>query len=424
MLSRSCSSRHHAGFFRLTDVGRRLEPPPSVKPVLHSVTPGGMLRAGASGDRGLDRLTQHHAAGRSPAPRRAGALRVRRWREARAASELIRGLLDTGGKPRAGALRRRFGLACHGFRLDGGWWARETRPFAIAFPVEGDSLQTDPSGSPSAHAGGGLVVGLWRYPVKSMMGEELNAAEVTERGLVGDRRFAVVDASTGKVAGAKNPKRWGNFFDFQAAYVEPPKGGSELPAVRVTLPDGSVVTSDQPDVAQVLSEALGRDVTFAEARGDGESSGAQAEEYWPDIDGLDYRDIVTDFELPAGTFFDLAVMHVLSTATIDHLRELYPEGRFEVRRFRPNIVVSTGSDQHGFVENDWIGRTVSVGDEVRLRIAGPCPRCVMTTLPQGDLPKDAGILRAAAQHNHANVGVYADVIAGGTTRRGDPIALV
>ena len=285
-------------------------------------------------------------------------------------------------------------------------------------------MQTDPSHSPSAEVETGSVVGLWRYPVKSMMGEELNAAEVMERGLVGDRQFAVVDASTGKVAGAKNPRKWGNFFDFRAAYVEPPESGSKLPAVRLTLPDGTVVSSEQPDVARVLSRALGREVAFAEAQHDGESSGAQAEEYWPDLEGLDYRDTVTEWELPAGTFFDLAVVHLLTTATIERLRVLYPEGRFEVRRFRPNIVVATGPDQQGFVENDWIGHTVAIGDEVRLRITGPCPRCVMTTLPQGDLPKDAGILRTAAQNNHANVGVYADVVKGGTVRRADEVRLV
>jgi hypothetical protein len=141
------------------------------------------------------------------------------------------------------------------------------------------------------------------------------------------------------------------------------------------------------------------------------------------MEGLDHRDTVTEWELPVGTFFDLAVVHLLTTATIDHLRALYPEGRFEVRRFRPNIVVATDPDTQGFVENDWIGHTIAIGDEVRLRITGPCPRCVMTTLPQSDLPKDSGILRTAAQHNHANVGVYADVIAAGTTRRGDPVTL-
>jgi uncharacterized protein len=284
-------------------------------------------------------------------------------------------------------------------------------------------MQTDLSHSPTAGVEAGSVVGLWRYPVKSMMGEELNSAEVEHRGLVGDRRFAVVDASTGKVAGAKNPRKWGNFFDFRAAYVEPPESGSKLPAVRLTLPDGTVVSSEQPDVAQVLSRALGREVAFAEAQHDGESSGAQAEEYWPDIEGLEHRDTVTEWELPAGTFFDLAFVHLLTTATIARLRALYPEGRFEVRRFRPNIVVATAPDQHGFVENDWVGRTLAIGDEVRLRVTGPCPRCVMITLPQGDLPKDAGILRTAAQNNQANVGVYADVVKSGTLRRGDHVTL-
>lgn len=284
-------------------------------------------------------------------------------------------------------------------------------------------MQTDPSQSRSALLEGGSVVALWRYPVKSMMGEEVNAVVVTERGLVGDRQFALVDRSTGKIAGAKNPRKWGNFFDFRAAYVEPPQHGSKLPAVRLTLPDGTVVTSEQDDFADILSGALGREVALAEAQHHGESSGAQAEEYWPDMDGLEHRDTVTDFELPEGTFFDLAVVHLLTTATIDRLRALYPEGRFEARRFRPNIVVSIRPDQQGFVENGWIGHTIAIGDEIRLRVTGPCPRCVMTTLPQGDLPKDPGILRTAAQHNQANVGVYADVIAGGTTRRGDPVTV-
>jgi uncharacterized protein len=254
------------------------------------------------------------------------------------------------------------------------------------------------------------------------MGEELNAAEVTDRGLVGDRQFAVLDASTGKVAGAKNPRKWGNFFDFRAAYVAPPKPGSELPRVRLTLPDGAVVTSEEPDLAQTLSRALGREVLFARAQGAAESSSAAtAEEYWPDTEGLDYRDTVTDWDLPPGTFFDLAVVHVLTTATLDRLRELYPQGRFEVRRFRPNIVVA--SEGVGFVENEWVGHTLAIGDEVRLQITGPCPRCVMTTLAQGDLPKDPGILRAAAQSNKANVGVYADVISEGVVRRGDAVTV-
>src|SRR5438309_176281 len=140
------------------------------------------------------------------------------------------------------------------------------------------------------------------------------------------------------------------------------------------------------------------------------------------MEGLEHRDTVTEWELPEGTFVDLAVVHVLTTSTLDPLRQLYPEGRFEVRRsVRTSSLRATG---RASVENDWVGHTVAIGKEVRLRISGPCPRCVMTTLAQGDLPKDAGILRTAAQNNHANVGVYADVVKGGTVRRADEVRLV
>jgi uncharacterized protein len=114
---------------------------------------------------------------------------------------------------------------------------------------------------------------------------------------------------------------------------------------------------------------------------------------------------------------------VLTTATLDRLRELYPQGRFEVRRFRPNVVVETASGVKDFAENAWIGHTLAIGDVVRLSITGPCPRCVMTTLPQGDLPKDPGILRTTAQHNKVNVGVYAGVLQGGLVHRGDAVRL-
>jgi uncharacterized protein YcbX len=277
----------------------------------------------------------------------------------------------------------------------------------------------------------GTVVSLWRYPVKSMMGEELNAAEVDDRGLLGDRAYAVLDRSDGKVASAKNPRKWPRMFDFRASFADPPRRGAP-PPVRITLPEGAVVASDQEEVDQLLSRAFGRDVTLQRAHRSQEPVvestfpnpwATQAEEYWPDIEGLDYRDTVTDFELPEGTFFDCAVVHLLTTATLDRLRELYPQGRFEVRRFRPNVVVASTDGAAGFIEDAWIGQTVRIGDEVQLSITGPCPRCVMTTLAQADLPKDSRILRTAAQHNQVNVGVYASVLRGGRVRRGDAVSL-
>jgi uncharacterized protein YcbX len=278
----------------------------------------------------------------------------------------------------------------------------------------------------------GTIVSLWRYPVKSMMGEELNAAEVTKGGLLGDRAYALVDSSDGKVASAKNPRKWPHLFDFRAALADAPRTGVRVPPVRITLPDGTIVNSEQPDLHQIFSKVLKREVTLdaiAHGHQDVVESAlpnvrtAAAEEYWPDIEGLEHRDTVTDFGLPEGTFFDCAVAHLLTTATLDRLRLLYPQGRFEVRRFRPNIVVETANDEKDFVENAWIGQILAIGDAVRLSINGPCPRCVMTTLPQGDLPKDTGILRTAAQHNRANVGVYASVLQGGKVRRGDSVRL-
>ncbi len=278
----------------------------------------------------------------------------------------------------------------------------------------------------------GAVGSLWRYPVKSMMGEEVNTAQVRDHGLLGDRVYALLDSSDGKVASAKNPRKWPGLFAFRATFIEPSGSSAKVPPVRITLPNGTIVTSEQRDLNQALSKALNRGVTLA-ATERGHAAGvpssvpasltANAEEYWPDIEGLNYRDTVTDFALPTGTFFDCATVHLLTTATLNRLRDFYPQGRFEVQRFRPNIVVEPVVGGKSFAENAWIGHTLAIGDEVRLSITGPCGRCVMTTLAQGDLPMDNGILRTAVQHNQGNVGVYASVTRGGTIRCGDRVRL-
>ena len=279
----------------------------------------------------------------------------------------------------------------------------------------------------------GTVTAIWRYPVKSMLGEEIGASAVTDQGLLGDRAYALVDAETGKVASAKNPKRWPNLFQCHAELAEPPESAGKMPPVRIRLPDGTEVSSDEPSVDDTLSDMVGRRVTLESTA----PSEAVFEEYWPDMEDISpegHRDTVTDERLgmaaPPGTFFDLAPMAVLTTATLQRLGELYPRGSFDVQRFRMNLIVDPDAD--GFVENEWIGHTLAVGDGVSLPVTLADPRCVMITLPQGDLPKDPGILRAAAQHNRLDipgvglypcVGVYAGVASGGTVRRGDPVAV-
>lgn len=286
---------------------------------------------------------------------------------------------------------------------------------------------------PQAAATVGRVVSLWRYPVKSMMGEQLDASSVTERGLLGDRAYALVDGADGSVVSAKNPRKWPKMFFCEAAFVEPPRAGQKIPPVRITLPKGSSVTSEQSDVHQILSSEFGREVTLKSTAPEAPRIGMLS----PDDDGLIHNDTVAEITIaegaPTGTFFDFAPILLLTTATLNRLQQSYPAGRFEPRRFRPNLLIEPASGEKGFVENAWVGRTLAIGDEIRLKVLMPDARCVMTTLPQGDLPHDPGILRTAAQHNKlmipefgkamACVGVYAKVLRGGVLRRGDTCRL-
>lgn len=267
---------------------------------------------------------------------------------------------------------------------------------------------------------------LWRYPVKSMGGEELDEARVTESGILHDRAYAVIDRHNGKVASAKLPRKWGRLVQCTASLVDATGPDGAAPQLNIGLPDGTVVTGDDSDLHPRLSDALGRPVDLASSRPES-----------PVVDRLDpfeTNETIVDIGalMMEGRFSDYAAIHILTTATLDRLSELYPEGRFDVRRFRPNVVVETGPGESGFVENDWVGRTIALGDNVRLRISDPSPRCAIPTLAQGDLPEDLGILRTIADHNRVGIpilegailpsaGVYAFVVQGGTLRRGDVV---
>jgi uncharacterized protein YcbX len=269
---------------------------------------------------------------------------------------------------------------------------------------------------------------LWRYPVKSMMGEELNGAHITQGGVLGDRSYALIDTETNKVVSAKNPKKWPDFFSFHAAYTAQPELNAVQP-VWIHLPNGEVLRSDQSDLNQQLSAVLGSSVQLATQA----PESAKLEQYWPEYEG-EANEISNEAvagDAPQGSFFDYAALHLLTTSSIEAMQKLYPEGRFEVRRFRPNIVIDT-SGLDGFVENDWVGKTIRLGDSVRLRISDPCPRCVMPTLAQGDLPADNGILKAVAKNRPfvpfagkelPSVGVYAQVIEAGWVKRGDSLVI-
>ena len=213
----------------------------------------------------------------------------------------------------------------------------------------------------------GTLAAIHRYPVKSMMGEELNAATVGTKGVLGDRVFSLADPASGKVASAKNPSKWPQLFSFRAAFTEPFDNGV-FPPARITFPDGSSFLTQDPSLEFKLSTTLGKPVKFLS----GAPPAGTLEEYWPDIDGLARRDVVTEEAMPAETFFDCAVIHLLTTATINSLRKAYPEGRFESRRFRPNFVIETPAEILGYPENDeWNERVLAIGNEVKIKIQAP-----------------------------------------------------
>jgi uncharacterized protein len=289
----------------------------------------------------------------------------------------------------------------------------------------------------------GTVRALWRFPVKSMLGEELEAVDLGEGGVVGDRAYAIVDRETGKVASAKHSKLWPDLLKCRATFVEPPRPGDEVPPARIELADGSSVHSDAADVDAVLSRFFGREVELSSAA----QNGYTIDQYHPDEENYDpegHRDEVVEAELgaaffnerglpsavPEDSFFDLYPLSVLTTSTLDQLGELEPESRFDVRRFRMNVIVDTQGS--GFVENDWVGRKLAIGDDVQVGVALPDPRCCMPGVEQEDLPRDPKVLKTLARHNRIDVagtlfpcaGVYAVAEAAGTIHQGDQVRLV
>jgi uncharacterized protein YcbX len=289
----------------------------------------------------------------------------------------------------------------------------------------------------------GTIGRLWRFPVKSMLGEELEGVDVTEGGIVGDRAYALLDVQTGKVASAKHPKVWPDLLRCRASFADPPRRGEQLPPVRIDLADGTSVMSDAPDVDAVLSSFCGREVELARAA----PEDFTIDQYHPDQENLDpqgHRDEVTETKLgaalfnemgmpsavPEGSFFDVFPISVLTTSTLAQLNALQPQSTFDARRFRMNVIVATPA--RGFAENSWLGRALDIGDSVKLGVVMPDPRCVMTTVAQEGLDKDPQVLKALARHNRLDVaggglypcaGVYAVVTSTGTIRKGDHVTL-
>jgi len=289
----------------------------------------------------------------------------------------------------------------------------------------------------------GSVAGLWRFPVKSMGGEQLQEADLTERGIVGDRAYALIDQETGKVVSAKSVRLFPSLLHCTAAFLEAPRRDAAVPPVQIVLPDGTTATSDSPDVDRVLSKSFRRNVKLVRSA----PADFTIDQYHPDVEGADpggHRNTVVEQKLGSalfaalgmespvsvGAFFDVFPLFVLTTSTLARLNEIRSESRFREPRFRMNVIVQT--ERPGFVENDWVGHGLGLGNDALLNVALLDPRCVMRTLAQDGLPQDTEILRTLVQHNKVQVGdlgrfpcagVYAVVATAGKVRPGDRVVL-
>jgi uncharacterized protein YcbX len=269
-----------------------------------------------------------------------------------------------------------------------------------------------------------VVQSIWRYPVKSMAGEQLESVRVSPKGVVGDRVYAFVNEESNRTAVVR---KWAeNFLNYHPHFVTEPTADAEVPLLQITMPSGETLTSDTPLLEERISELFEHKLKLMSSAPAGVLIEVPAGTLGGSMSG------VTEFPLGGGAtpgaFVDYGSLHLIASSTMDHFQKAYPQGRFDVRRFRPNIVIQTQAD--ALTENTWVGRTLAIGNELVLRVTIPCPRCISVTLAQDDLPRDPGILRAIAEHNMCDLGdfgtlpcagVYADVVRAGRIQWGDTL---
>jgi len=275
------------------------------------------------------------------------------------------------------------------------------------------------------------VEAVFRYPVKSMLGSRVEQAEVLASGLEADRAWALADLQTGKVASAKQPRLWRSLLQLRAER----RGGADrsdpVGAVTITLPDGTVVQAGEPDADEVLSGFAGRPVALRQGR----QPGAGIDRAVPEevlAHGVGAEVAFESFELsqqaPGDSFVDYAPVHLITTATLAAVASAAGTS-LSPRVFRPNLILATPG-LSGYAENDWVGRQLSIGGQVRLEIFLPTPRCAVPTLAHGQDSGNPQVLRALARANRIHVdgfglqtcaGVYAKVVTPGWVRVGDEI---
>jgi len=283
----------------------------------------------------------------------------------------------------------------------------------------------------------GRIGELWRYPVKSMKGERIDAAKLGTNGIPGDRGWAVRDEVRGGIRGAK---KLAELMRCGARYLEEPEPG-RVPAPEITLPDGARLRASDAEASKRLSQALRNEVTLwpllpaekldhyrrgAPTHADFDQEmravfGRAPDEPLPDFSV--FPPVLFEFESPPGTYFDAFPLLLLTSATLGRLQKLAPASRVDVRRFRPNLLITTPDGVEDFAELGWIGKRLRIGD-VEISVPAACPRCVMISHGFDDLPKDPGLIRTVVREANQNVGVYGSIERAGRIAVGDAVELL
>jgi MOSC domain-containing protein len=273
----------------------------------------------------------------------------------------------------------------------------------------------------------GTIHELWRYPVKSMLGTTVNEVFITEHGVLGDRAWALRDVDSGRIASAKRLPR---ILEFRATYeVEPTR--DKAGRVLIETPDGQTLDPEDPEASELISNILGHTLQLENQAREDEKTSIDRETVFGDVPVSEMKpdwtpETIPDyFQLLKNSFFEIGSLFVLASGSVEHLLKLQGgTALIDRRRFRPNLFVDTAPETDRFVEDDWIGGTLVVGETLALDDFQPTLWCVTSTLAQEELPRDLSILRTTAKEHKGCLGVYASVRSPGIARVGDPVALL
>ena len=273
------------------------------------------------------------------------------------------------------------------------------------------------------------VTHIYRYPVKSMMGEILSESDIGETGIPGDRGWAVRDEKRGGIRGGKK---------IPQLMTLAAQSGALAPLI--TAPDGDAASASSEGIHKWLSDKLDHPVTLwplvpadqldhyrrgAPDTEDFEQElravfGRLPDEPLPDLAGFEE---LLEFESPPGTYFDAFPISIMSEQSLNTMNQLEGESNFDVRRFRPNLLVDFAETDHPFPEQAWVGKRLSIGS-VTLKVDMTCPRCAMTTHGFDDMPQDPQIMRKLVANSEGNLGIYASVVQAGKVTTGDSVSVV